>query len=261
MITLIVTKISSYQELQQRHFYIKKLPLVLIILIHLTFYYLVFPNIVIGNTVTNNNYSIDVGTINTNPQPTSPPQKNQVLGISTYTPNYFTTGPNYKVTTSESSLLFESSQSLIDYGILTSTNPEIRTSDLTLSSSQVGGQILSDEDHPLSTSTNDVIQNTTCDNGSCSPFIAAIWTNTLTYGFGYRCDSELNEVCDTQFSSINYFKQYSDDPENQNLVPIVTNMGGINPIQATITYKVNISGTQKTGGYSNTLTYIAIPNF
>lgn len=248
-------------KLDNRHYYNSRLYLSAVVFLLLSFYFCAFPNIVIGDSISNDNYSIDNGNINTNPQPTSIPQKHQVLGISTYTPNYFTTGPNYKVTTSQSSLLLESPQNLIDYGILTSTNPEIRTSELSLSSPQVGGQILSDEDHPLTTDTNDVIQNTTCDNGSCSPFIAAPWTNTLTYGFGYRCDSGLNEVCDTQFSTANYFKSYSDDPQNQSLTPIVSSDGSITPTKATVTYKVNISGTQKTGGYSNTLTYIAIPNF
>lgn len=245
----------------QMHFHKTGLLFSFFILVILSSLCGIFPENVIGNSISNDNYSIDVNTIDTNPQPTTPPQKHQVLGISSYVPNYFTTGPDYKVNTSNASLTFETSQNLIDYGILSSTNPVIRTSELSLSSPDLGGQIISYEDNPLSTTTNDVIQNTTCDNGSCSPDIPAPWVNTLTYGFGYRCDSEMNETCDTQFSNADYFKPYSVDSENQLPETIVTSTNGGSSTKATITYKVNISGTQKTGGYYNNLTYMAIPNF
>jgi len=216
------------------------------------------PQLAWGDTVTNDNYSIDVNTIDTNPQPTP---KSQVLGVSSKTTPEFTTGPNYTVNATNDSVSVGLSQNIIDLGILSSTNPVIRTSDLLLSTPATGGQILSYENHPLATTTNDLIQNTSCDNGSCSSEIAALWNNTLTYGFGYRCTSTQQNVCDSQFSPPNYYKQFSVDSLNQLPEPIITNVVGSTASKASVTYKVNISGTQKTGAYYNSITYLAIPNF
>jgi hypothetical protein len=215
-----------------------------------------FPPLAAGDTVSNGNYSIDVNNIDTNPQPTTHPL--QILG--TQTKNEFTTGPNYTIHTSNDSFSVRTSQDTIDYGILSSTNPVIRTSLLSFSSPPSGAEILTYEDHPLFFTPNNFIQNTTCDNGACSPTTASSWINTLTYGFGYRCDSSEEKVCDQQFSTSNYFKQYPSSSQNQNLVPIL--LSNDKPTaKATITYKVNISGTQKSGNYYNSITYLAIPNF
>jgi hypothetical protein len=159
----------------------------------------------------------------------------------------------------DNSLSIGLSQNTIDYGILSSTNPVIRTSNIFSSDTYLGGEILSYEDHPLTTETNDIIQNTSCDNGTCSPEIAAVWTNTLTYGFGYRCDSSEKAICDIQFSAPDYFKPFADITTDHTPEPIM--FTGKGKSRATITYKVNISGTQKAGGYYNSITYLAIPNF
>lgn len=208
-----------------------------------------------ADTVSNDNYSIDVNTIDTNSQPTP---KSQVLGATNVDQKDFTTGPNYTVNSSNSSLTVNLSQNLIDYGILSSTNPIIRTSQISLDNGLLGGEILSYENHPLLSNTNDVIPNTSCDNGACTSDIAAQWTNTLTYGFGYQCQSNQLDICDPQFNTTNYFKPYPLS-EIQSAEPILVS----DKIQshAVIVYKVNISGTQKTGGYYNSITYLAVPNF
>ena len=115
--------------------------------------------------------------------------------------------------------------------------------------------------HPLFSSANAVIQNTSCDNGACTPITAALWNNTLTYGFGYRCDSQDQTICDQQFSTSNYFKQYPDDSQNQLPEPVMMGFGGNLEAKAIITDKVNISGTQKTGAYYNNIIYLAVPRF
>jgi hypothetical protein len=210
----------------------------------------------LADTVSSDNYSVDVDTIDTNPQPTP---KSQVLGATNINEKDFTTGPNYTVATSNTSLSVSLSQNLIDYGILSSTNPVIRTSKISLDNGLLGGEILSYEDHPLLSNTNDIIPNTSCDNGSCSADTAALWNNTLTYGFGYRCESNQTNVCDPQFNTTDYFKPFSLLSQNQLPESIV--ITDKNQSQASIIYKVNISGTQKTGGYNNSITYLAIPNF
>jgi|ERR1700722_9868271 len=220
-----------------------------------------FPAKALGDTLSNGNYSIDVGNIDTNPQPTPivKPQT-QVLGISAPQPE-FTTGPNYTVNTSNDSFLINTSQNTVDYGILSSTNPVIRTSSLSFSDPKFGAEILTYENRPLETAKNDVIQNTSCDNGDCSSFIADVWTNTLTYGFGYRCDSQNATLCDPQFSNQNYFKQYPEDSLDEQAEPLITSNNDSSQNRAVITYKVNIPGTQKSGAYYNSITYLAVPNF
>lgn len=232
------------------------LPFFLCLIAYFSFY--LFPPAATADTVSNTNYSIDVDTIDTNPQP-SPHQ--QVLGITNIDAKDFTTGPNYTSTPSNDSFSINISQDTIDYGILTSTNPVIRTSQISFSNPQSGAEILTYEDTPLQLSTKEIIQNTTCDNGLCTPITAALWTNTLTYGFGYRCDSQNGNSCDPQFSTSNSFKQYPDTLENQPLTPLLVSNQNAEATKATITNKVNISGTQKSGNYYNSITYLAIPNF
>lgn len=213
---------------------------------------------VFADEVTNGNYSIDVDNIDTNPQPTQIPLP-QVLGTKTI--SEFTTGPNYTVTTSNDAFGITLSQNTIDYGILSSTNPVIRTSDITMKNPHSGAEILTYENHPLFFASNNVIQNTSCDNGACTTEIASLWNNPLTYGFGYRCDSSQVEVCDQQFSTTDYFKQYPSNAINQSPEIIMLNGSKNATTKATITNKVNISGTQKSGTYYNSITYLAIPNF
>ena len=107
----------------------------------------------------------------------------------------------------------------------------------------------------------DTIQDTTCDNGSCTPDIAALWANTLTYGFGYRCDSIDTNLCDQQLSTSNYFKPYPSEALNQSATAVLTTLTKKSQNTGTVTEKVNISGTQKTVSYNNSITYLAIPNF
>jgi len=215
-----------------------------------------------ADTTTNGNYSIDVRNIDTNPQPTQTPQKSaaQVLGLQSPKPEY-TTGPDYTVNTSNDTFSLNLSQNIIDYGILTSTNPVIRTSALSISNPINGAEILTYENHPLQDATNDVVQNTTCDNGSCSQDIAASWTNTLTYGFGYRCDASGDIACDDQFNESDYYKNYPNDSISQQPSLLVSRGERNSNDKATLTYKVNISGTQKNDGYNNTITYLAVPGF
>jgi len=212
--------------------------------------------IVHADTVSNDNYSIDVNTIDTNPQPTPKPE---VLGTNNIAPKEFTTGSNYTVTSPNSTLSLVLFQNTVDFGILSSTNPVVRTSNIHLDETNFGGEVLAYENHALTSSTNDVIQNTSCDNGNCTPEIAAIWANTLTYGFGYRCDSEQIGICDPQFSPSQYFKPFADNSADHIAETIISTSKGKS--QSTITYKVNISGTQKASTYYNSITYLAIPKF
>lgn len=159
-------------------------------------------------------------------------------------------GFNYTVdSTTREAFSFSVSSDLIDFGELSATNPVIRKLSLKVTS-PIGFQVLTTENHPLQMKTGQMIPDTTCDNGSCSDITAALWTNTLTYGSGYRLD--------TMESA--YFKQTADLSRNE--IPAVMIQGRYaNDQEYPLTYKVNISGTQEPGSYTNMLYFLASPDY
>lgn len=156
------------------------------------------------------------------------------------------------------------SSNIIDFGTLGPTNPIIRTIDLSTNSQGViGYSVIAFEDQPLTaTSSNDktIIPDTTCDFGDCSTENSTRWTNALTYGFGYRCDNIIGNACDGSFVQPNFYKHFPDLASNDDPQSVISGLGSDNQ-QARLSYKVNISGSQAQGTYSNTVTYIAVPNF
>ena len=159
-------------------------------------------------------------------------------------------GFNYIVasTTPETSSVTLST-TLLDYGEISATSPIIRRLLLTIQSPKET-QLMTIANHPLQKTDGTIIPNTTCDNGSCSAFTEALWVNALTYGFGYRTDS----------METAYFKQLPDFSLN-NQEAIVTRTRQQTTTNIPLTYKVNISGTQAPGSYSNHVWLIATPNY
>lgn len=207
-------------------------------------------------------YSIDGGVVpqtndNTSPAPTHVQTHGQF------------SGSNYKIQVgfenfdSELPLSFSVSESLIDYGQLLPTDPVSRVNILSVSSPTATGYTVQQyQNHSLKQNSSGVfIPDTTCDNGICTDKIAQPWNGTLTYGFGYRCDSVSQSVskdknaCDKDFSDPNSYKEFSKDDSPQ-LV-----LAGNKDSSAQITYKVNISGTQNPQFYNNAITFLAVPNF
>lgn len=150
---------------------------------------------------------------------------------------------------------------LLDFGILSATNPVIRENILNVSSPGSGYQIFAFENHLLASNKNSSIPDTTCDNGSCSNITASIWTNNLTYGFGYRCDGTIKLLCSRGFEDKDAYKQFSNHGKNEALESVMQSDVPGRDHQARITYKVNISGSQQKEAYSNMVTFIAVPNF
>lgn len=168
---------------------------------------------------------------------------------------------------------FGVSNTLIDFGTLTPTNPITRATVLTVSNTAaLGYTVTGSENHQLLVSkTGAIIADTTCDKGTCSQTIASQWSSTLTYGFGYRCDADSiiskgskSKGCAAEdlsfYSNTAYFKQFADSSKGEKAVTIISGNQGRNQ-KATVTYKVNISSSQAVGLYTNAITYIAIPTF
>lgn len=179
-------------------------------------------------------------------------------------------GVNFKVRTGfenvASALPFSVSLSsaAIDFGALSPTNPIVRTVDLSIYSlSTFGYSVIASQNHPLqmnSPTGGANIPDTACDNGECSHEKAGVWINTLTYGFGYRCDNIIGADCDSSFSKPNFYKHFADISNAQSPQSVMAGIGSKNK-DVRISYKVNISGNQEAGIYTNIITFIAVPNF
>jgi hypothetical protein len=219
-------------------------------------------------TMTNENWKIDFSNLNSGAGKPSGSGTSVSFTTGQIAPGLYT-GANFKVRAGfqyiYSIIPFRFSISNIDinFGTLTATNPVTRTNTLTISNgSAFGYNVTAYENHQLLSPANgNVIPDTTCDNGLCTQNTSALWTNTLTYGFGYRCDDVVSTDCSTDFTTSDYYKQFADQSANETpgVVMVGTNVGRNK--EAQITYKVNISGTQPAGQYSNVIVYIATPTF
>jgi len=175
-------------------------------------------------------------------------------------------GVNFKVKTGFENILADFpfsvtlSSDLIDFGILSPTNPIIRTVDLTLYSlSTYGYSVVVSQNHALKSDKSN-IPDTTCDNGDCDSEFAGIWTNVLTYGFGYRCDDLIGLDCDKSFANLNFYKSFPDASAGQIPLSVASGVGSKNK-SSRVSYKVNIAQGQTDGIYTNIIKYIAVPNF
>lgn len=211
-------------------------------------------NRTLAQSASNNSYILQGGEIEqrilTNPDDSSRQSSDK---ISDKTANTYS-GKNYQ----DQPFSFSISNNLVDYGPLTPTNPVLRTTDLIISKgSSRGYSVFAFEDHELRNPNNNLIPDTTCDNGTCSQTSSAVWSGNLSFGFGYRCEKEDNSGCSEDFSKPDYFKQFANDSKSENFQPIIN---GFDSKKARIDYKVNIPNNQAKSSYSNSITFIAIPN-
>lgn len=237
-----------------------------------------FTNQAFAQVMSNGSFRIEMGNLNSIAGESSGSNYNLSI-TSGETASGLYSGTNYKVRAGfqyiprGAPFSFSISNTLIDFGVLTPTNPVTRTTTLTISNTKASSyQVTASENHQLIVNkTGATIPDTTCDTGNCNHTRAGEWSNTLTYGFGYRCDSisitstgTQTPSCvtgDSSFSSNkNYFKQFADASKKENSQVVIK--GGVGKSQkATVTYKVNIPSSQATGNYTNAVTYIATPNF
>lgn len=163
---------------------------------------------------------------------------------------------------SSSSLSLSISQSLIDFGVLSPTNPVTRGNRITVSAGgNTGFSLVSYEDKPLTAKESSVpIPDTTCDDGFCNEVKASNWISPLTYGFGYRCDNQTQEGCVPDFSTDSVYKQFSDNSKKES-PQVVMRARTQGTYSSQITYKITASPLQPPGRYSNVITYIVSPSF
>lgn len=243
-----------------------------------TFCLLTFNLVAKAETMYNDLYRLQMGNLNSIAGKSAGSGFSLNITSGETAPGLFS-GPNYKVRSGFqyiSSIIpfsFTLSSILIDFGTLSPTNPVTRTQTLTVDNQSANGYIVTAiENHQLLVpASGALIPDTTCDAGTCTESTAAAWTSTLTYGFGYRCDSvsviyngATSNGCvagdNTFYSNPTYYKQFADASKSESAVTIMSGTSGRNQ-EATLTYKANISSAQPAGNYTNAITFVATPTY
>jgi hypothetical protein len=221
-----------------------------------------------AQTMSNNSYMIQMGNLNSiSGEPTGSGYRLSYTAGQTGPGLY--SGTNYKVRAGFQYILsiipfrFSITNNFIDFGIVSPTSPVLRTSTLTVSNgSAFGYQVTASENHNLRDNrTGYEIPQTICNAGNCTTTTAALWDNSLVYGFGYRCDNNSGTDCDSQFLPPTYTNFYRPFAASPSAVAVMSSSNVSRNRQTTITYKLNISGSQAAGLYTNVINYIAAPTF
>lgn len=218
-----------------------------------------------AQTMSNDDFILQMGNLNSISGRASDANVN-ITFTSGQTPNNLFTGANYKVRAgfqyinSIIPFTFSVSSIFIDFGVISPTSPVTRTNMLTVSfGSAHGYQVTVSQNRNLRTdATGWQIPPTTCDSGTCTTTTAAAWTSSLVYGFGYRCDNLSGTDCNTDFSTSTFYKQFASSPS---AVTVMSSSNTGRNRKGEITYKVNVSGTQPAGLYTNIINYIATATF
>ena len=156
---------------------------------------------------------------------------------------------------------FRISNLTIDFGTVTPNVPKTASNILTVTTGSAHGYSVNTiEDHPLRIVTgSSTIPNTSCDLAlTCTTTTATPWTDNTRYGFGYNMSG--TDVNTSNFVDSTYYQPFpvenTDSP-----VTIMQRNGVATNSAATVTYKINISGSQAAGTYQNSIQYLAIPSF
>ncbi|HUC94377.1 MAG TPA: hypothetical protein VMR19_00020 [Candidatus Saccharimonadales bacterium] len=147
----------------------------------------------------------------------------------------------------------------INLGHLVAQTPSTTTETLTVGSGGAGGyQVKASENHPLKViSSGSTIPDTNCDT-SCSESAAGVWSSNSKYGFGFNMSG--NDI-PGDFINTTYYRQFADRSISESPQIVMSSIYVGTSRQSTITYKVNISGTQRPGIFTNTIMYTAIPSY
>lgn len=156
---------------------------------------------------------------------------------------------------------FSISKIQVAFGTLVPGTPSLDSdTTLTVSSGGASGyQVKAAENHPLQVSgAASTIPDTTCDGSDCNEETAGVWSTDSIYGFGFNIDGNDKSA---DFADTTYFRQFADLSNSEAPQAIMESVNTGNSRQATVTYKVNVSGVQPAGTYQNIVTYTAIPGY
>ncbi len=147
----------------------------------------------------------------------------------------------------------------IDFGSLTPDTPATASNILTVKAGGAGGyEVLAYENHPLRNQQATAIADTSCDSNDCTEAQAGVWQLASTDGFGFNMSGT---DIPADFVDSTYYRQFADNSAAESAQVVMSNDGVTRQSQATVTYKVNVSGSQAAGKYENAITFIAVPGY
>ncbi len=216
----------------------RNLPLAIILSILILF---VYRQIGLAQTVRGaNNLILDLEEITITPSPT-PVAAQTEKKTPTEQPDY---------------LALSIPSSFISYGYIVPGEPIIREQGLTVRAKHLLGYTVNIiQNHPLLTQDGESIPDTTCDNGSCTHTIAQLWQNPLTFGFGMRCEKSSECSPDMQISGM--FRHIPSSSEQEQPVSFLSSKLPLTTFS--VLYKLNISPSLPNKQYSNSITYLLMP--
>lgn len=147
------------------------------------------------------------------------------------------------------------SSTTIAFGTLTAATPVTNSHDLTVTSDAPSGyQVTAQETSRFANLTyvGVYIPDTVGDASTITETISGAWTSASVYGFGYT----LADVVGTDAVFTTGYKQFADAQVPESPVTVMSNVGTVSNKQVTVSYKVNVSGTQQPGSYETKVTYI-----
>lgn len=151
---------------------------------------------------------------------------------------------------------FTISDLTIDLGNLTPGTFSNDTNILTVSAPGQGYSVATYATHRLANNLGDVIPDTTCNTGTCTESSAQAWTSTSIYGFGYNA---AGADVTSDFVDTTYFRPFPDRSLGDSPATIMSSLAAGQGRTATITYRVNVSGSQAAGNYETQIIYLATP--
>jgi len=158
------------------------------------------------------------------------------------------------------SFRFSISRNAIDLGTPSPGQPTTGSHNLSITTKGAGGyRVYAYELHRLQTPGGiDFIPDTTCDAGSCDQVLAQVWSDVNKPGFGFNMTG--NDVA-ADFTNTTYFRQFADTSLGEAMQVIMSSANIASQRQATVTYKLGISGNQAAGNYQTGVVYVAVPGY
>ena len=229
------------------------------------FYSYLSPKTVIADNLSSPSFDIQMGTINITGGSKSSASYtlNDTVGQTAqgeFNSSGFTVKAGFQYVYDSTPFTFTISDIDLEYGTLVPGTPSVLTNILTITTgSAYGYTIKAIEDHSLKLTTgSDTIPDTSCDLASpCTVSDATPWTDNTRYGFGYNVNGT---DADPEFVNNTYFRPFPIQGVDQPATVMSKNTQ-TSTSSATVTYKVNISGSQAAGTYQNGIQFIAIPAF
>lgn len=205
------------------------------------------------------NINLDINDINIAPEKVSNITIPDNILPDTFDNNFEIVKEGIQYINQNGPIILRLSSDILDFGQLSPGNPVIRKVLLSVNSQYSNFKVNISENHQLKSNNQEIIPDTTCDDGLCSENVTSRWDSNLTYGFGFRL--ECASINCPDFAENNYYKQISNISEGEKPAVFLTGRKLNKSQDVNLMFKLNTSGSQASGSYSNIITIIVIPGY